>query len=289
MTKEDKKYLESCLERAEHSFISDIMPFWMNHGLDTVHGGVYTCLDRDGTLMDPTKSVWFQGRFGYIAALAALGDPSRKDWLDASRSCIDFIKAHCFDTDGHMYFEVGADGTPLRKRRYVFSECFSAGAKELRERSGGKEKVYRLKDEELEKRYYNGILNANISRYMHTKNTEYIRAMKMCSFIVPVRVINHPYATIKYPVVYSTGNLSYAFIAFSDLTEYGKWKEKQKEAEWVSGKNDDYEWDPMLIDCISLVRIGKEHGVVLDLFGAGLYLDKKMIAEYLDNTGSNAQ
>ena len=190
-------------------------------------------------------------------------------------------------------FSADVPGTTVMENEepgtYVFSECFSAGARELRERSGGKEKVYRLKDEELEKRYYNGILNANISRYMHTKNTEYIRAMKMCSFIVPVRVINHPYATIKYPVVYSTGNLSYAFIAFSDLTEYGKWKEKQKEAEWVSGKNDDYEWDPMLIDCISLVRIGKEHGVVLDLFGAGLYLDKKMIAEYLDNTGSNAQ
>lgn len=125
MRKEDKKYLESCLERAERSLRADIMPFWMSHGLDAVHGGVYTCLDRDGTLMDPTKSVWFQGRFGYIAALAYLSDPSRKDWLEASRSCIDFIKGHCIDTDGHMFFEVGADGTPLRKRRYVFSECFA--------------------------------------------------------------------------------------------------------------------------------------------------------------------
>ena len=28
-----------------------------------------------------------------------------------------------------MYFEVTADGRPLRKRRYVFSECFAALAK----------------------------------------------------------------------------------------------------------------------------------------------------------------
>ncbi len=43
-----------------------------------------------------------------------------------AKSCIDFIEAHCFDTDGRMYFEVTAEGKPLRKRRYVFSECFAA-------------------------------------------------------------------------------------------------------------------------------------------------------------------
>ena len=33
---------------------------------------------------------------------------------------------HCIDTDGRMFFEVMEDGTPLRKRRYLFSECFAA-------------------------------------------------------------------------------------------------------------------------------------------------------------------
>lgn len=42
----------------------------MNHGLDRENGGIYTCLDREGRLMDTTKSVWFQGRFGYVAAAA---------------------------------------------------------------------------------------------------------------------------------------------------------------------------------------------------------------------------
>ncbi len=30
----------------------NIMPFWLKFGLDPVNGGVYTCLDRDGSLMD---------------------------------------------------------------------------------------------------------------------------------------------------------------------------------------------------------------------------------------------
>jgi N-acylglucosamine 2-epimerase len=121
-----KSYLSQCADRYRRELVDNIMPFWLKYGLDRVNGGVYTCLDRDGSLMDSTKSVWFQGRFGYTAAAAYNNIEKNPEWLAASKSCIDFIEAHCFDTDGRMYFEVMADGTPLRKRRYVFSECFAA-------------------------------------------------------------------------------------------------------------------------------------------------------------------
>ena len=121
-----RKYLTACMEQSRSELTDNILPFWLEHGLDRVNGGVYTCLDRDGQLMDSTKSVWFQGRFGFIAAFAYNNIEKRSEWLEASKSCLDFIEAHCFDTDGHMFFEVMADGTPLRKRRYVFSEGFAA-------------------------------------------------------------------------------------------------------------------------------------------------------------------
>ncbi len=121
-----QQYLVECSKTYRDGLINDIMPFWLKNGLDKVNGGVYTCLDRDGSIIDTTKSVWFQGRFGFIAAFAYNNIENNPEWLDASKSCIDFIEAHCFDTDGRMFFEVKADGTPLRKRRYVFSECFAA-------------------------------------------------------------------------------------------------------------------------------------------------------------------
>ena len=120
------KYLSYWGECYREDLVQNIMPFWMEHGVDREHGGVYTCVDRDGTLMDTTKSVWFQGRFAYICAYAYNNIEKRAEWLDAAKSTIDFIEAHCFDTDRHMFFEVTADGTPLRKRRYVFSESFAA-------------------------------------------------------------------------------------------------------------------------------------------------------------------
>ena len=109
-----------------NELVKNILPFWMKHGFDRVNGGVYTCLDRDGSLMDSTKSVWFQGRFGWMAAYAYNHVEKNAEWLAASKSCCEFLEAHCFDKTGRAYFEVTAEGVGLRRRRYVFSECFAA-------------------------------------------------------------------------------------------------------------------------------------------------------------------
>ncbi|MCQ2159126.1 MAG: AGE family epimerase/isomerase [Bacteroidales bacterium] len=125
MTQEQRTYLEAQRERYRKDLVENVMPFWMKHGIDKVHGGVYTCVDRDGTLMDTTKSCWFQGRCGFICAYAYNNIEKNPEWLAASKSCIDFIENHCIDTDGHMFFTVTEDGKPVQKRRYVFSECFA--------------------------------------------------------------------------------------------------------------------------------------------------------------------
>lgn len=121
-----KKYLTEWSDKYRNDLVENIMPFWLKNGLDHVNGGVYTCLDRDGSLMDTTKSVWFQGRFAFVCSFAYNTIEKNSEWLSAAKTTIDFIEDHCFDDDGRMYFEVMADGTPLRKRRYVFSETFAA-------------------------------------------------------------------------------------------------------------------------------------------------------------------
>ena len=125
MTSEQKQFIRECRDRYLGDLKENIMPFWLKYGLDRENGGVYTCLDRDGTLMDTTKSVWFQGRFGFICAYAYNNVEKNPEWLAASKSCIDFSNAHCFDTDGHGFCTVTGDGKPVQKRRYVFSECFA--------------------------------------------------------------------------------------------------------------------------------------------------------------------
>ena len=121
-----KEYIKSWAESYKKDLTENIMPFWMKYGLDRENGGVYTCVDRDGSLMDTTKSVWFQGRFAFICSFAYNNVEKNQEWLDAAKSTLEFIEKHCFDEHGHMYFSVTAEGKPLRKRRYVFSETFAA-------------------------------------------------------------------------------------------------------------------------------------------------------------------
>jgi N-acylglucosamine 2-epimerase len=104
--------------------------FWLEHGMDKVNGGVYTCLDRKGEVFSTDKSVWMQGRCGWIFAWLCHLYGTRPEWLEASKSCIDFMESYCInpDADGRMYFTVTAEGLPLRQRRYCFSEAFYAMA-----------------------------------------------------------------------------------------------------------------------------------------------------------------
>ena len=102
--------------------------FWLDNGMDPVHGGVYTCLDREGKVFSTDKSVWMQGRCGWIFAwLCRLYGP-KDEWLAASKSCLDFLEEHCINHDagGRLYFTVTGDGKPLRQRRYCYSEAFYA-------------------------------------------------------------------------------------------------------------------------------------------------------------------
>ncbi len=102
--------------------------FWLEHGMDREHGGVYTCLDRKGEIYSTDKSVWMQGRCAWTFAYLCHVYGVRDEWLAASKSCLDFMEKHCINREAgrRMYFTVTADGKPLRQRRYCFSEGFYA-------------------------------------------------------------------------------------------------------------------------------------------------------------------
>ena len=91
MKNENRTYIEQCNAQYLNDLKSNILPFWLKNGLDRVNGGLYTCLDRDGSIIDKTKSVWFQGRFEFICAYAYNLIEKNPEWLAASKNCIDFI------------------------------------------------------------------------------------------------------------------------------------------------------------------------------------------------------
>ncbi len=106
--------------------LEGVADFWLKNGMDKVHGGIYTCLDRKGNIYSTDKSVWMQGRCGWTYAYLCHVYGVRPEWLEASKSCIDFLEKYCVNhaAGGRLYFTVTEDGQPLRQRRYCFSEAF---------------------------------------------------------------------------------------------------------------------------------------------------------------------
>jgi len=119
--------------------VGETLPFWLEHGWDRQHGGIFTSLDRDGSRIDGDKSIWFQGRAAWMYATAYNSVEQNPQWLEFATSCLQFLEQHGFDDDGRMYFLVTEDGQPLRKRRYVYSEAFASMAYSACARATGNE------------------------------------------------------------------------------------------------------------------------------------------------------
>jgi N-acylglucosamine 2-epimerase len=105
----------------------DCLPFWFPRAVDHEHGGFLHCFDHDGSLVDTDKSVWAQGRMSWMLLCLHLEAEARPEWLAWAESGLHFLETHCVDpADGRMFFHVAREGTPLRKRRYAYSESFAA-------------------------------------------------------------------------------------------------------------------------------------------------------------------
>ena len=124
----DADRLDHLIRVYRDGLLDDTLPFWLRHGADPGPGGIMTCLDRDGTVLDTDKGVWQQGRFAWMLGRAWHAADPRPEWLEAAAHTLRFIEAHCIDADGRMFFHVTRDGRPIRKRRYAFSEAFAAAA-----------------------------------------------------------------------------------------------------------------------------------------------------------------
>lgn len=111
----------------KRQLVEDCLPFWFPRAVDATHGGFLHCFDRDGTSVDEDKSVWAQGRMSWMLLTLHQELEQRPEWLAWAEKGLQFLEKKCVDpADGRMFFHVARDGTPIRKRRYAYSESFAA-------------------------------------------------------------------------------------------------------------------------------------------------------------------
>lgn len=155
---------------------------------------------------------------------------------------------------------------PAFNAKQTISDCYAAGAESIVIRRQTGQEIYTIDESVLERRFYNGKLNADIALLMHTKDKQYLRNMEDCKFIIPVKITNYPDVRIVYATVVLKDK-PYMYLAFTDLDEYNKW------SGLVKG------WKALSVDAYDLIRIGKKHGYMVNVCGFKLIITGRTLKQ----------
>ncbi|XP_073456386.1 N-acylglucosamine 2-epimerase [Aquarana catesbeiana] len=104
------------------------MDFWIRHSEDKEYGGFFTCLGQDGTVYDPLKYLWLQGRqvWMYCRLYRKVPRFQRPELLTSAIAGGEFLLAYAQPSADSLKcaFVVTRDGRAVKVQRTIFSECF---------------------------------------------------------------------------------------------------------------------------------------------------------------------
>ena len=116
---------DTYIPRYRTELFERVIPFWLRHSLDQLHGGYFTCLTREGSVYDSRKYVWLQGRAVWMFAKLYNEFEPRAEFLEAAREILDFLRAHARDAQGRYYFSLTREGRPSFYQRKPYSAVFA--------------------------------------------------------------------------------------------------------------------------------------------------------------------
>ncbi|XP_029995738.1 N-acylglucosamine 2-epimerase isoform X2 [Sphaeramia orbicularis] len=134
--------LEECRERICRE-LDKTVDFWLKYSHDTVHGGFFTCIGRDGKVFDELKYVWLQGRqvWMYCRLYRTMDRFHKPEILEAAKAGGTFLRkfARIMGSGGQWKcaFCLTREGKAVKIQRTIFSECFYVMAMDELSRATG--------------------------------------------------------------------------------------------------------------------------------------------------------
>ena len=119
---------EKLAEQYKKELLGNVLPFWLEKSQDKVHGGYYTCLDREGNIFDRDKFIWLQGREIWMFSMLYNKIEKRQEWLECALQGAEFMKKYGHDGNLNWYFALTEEGKPLVEPYNIFSYTFAAMA-----------------------------------------------------------------------------------------------------------------------------------------------------------------
>ena len=114
------KSLVSLRDHYKKYLFEEYLPFWDRHGIDHQRGGFMCALDHDGTLIDDSKNMWYQGRglWTYSYLYRNFGG---EEHLEVARKTRDFLLANGRNEQGDWVTSLDREGrvtSPATRRGY---------------------------------------------------------------------------------------------------------------------------------------------------------------------------
>jgi N-acylglucosamine 2-epimerase len=119
---------ENLLTKYERELVERVLPFWLRHALDPVHGGYFNCLDRHGRVYDPRKHVWMQGRGAWMLSRMYLEWEPRAEYKAAADAIFSFLHKYARSQEPRCWFSLTEDGRPAAFQRKPYAAFFVAMA-----------------------------------------------------------------------------------------------------------------------------------------------------------------
>uniref|UniRef100_A0A8D3BTI4 N-acylglucosamine 2-epimerase n=1 Tax=Scophthalmus maximus TaxID=52904 RepID=A0A8D3BTI4_SCOMX len=140
--------------------LDNVVDFWLKYSHDTVHGGFFTCIGRDGEVYDELKYVWLQGRqvWMYCRLYRTMDRFRRPEILEAAVAGGAFLRrfARVSAAGGQWKcaFCLSKDGKVVKVQRTIFSECFYVMAMDELSRVTGDEDMQLEAEQMMEQLIY---------------------------------------------------------------------------------------------------------------------------------------
>lgn len=122
ITKSNLTELQSFLQA---HLVNDIIPFWTRHAVDDKNGGLFTCINDDGTLQSREKYIWSQARGLWTFSALYRRIEQREEWLDVAHGLFRFLQ-HCGrDTDNCWVFLTTESGRRIKGAESIVTDAFA--------------------------------------------------------------------------------------------------------------------------------------------------------------------
>ena len=106
--------------------LNNIVPYWFRHGIDREQGGLFTCINDDGSKISTDKYMWSQCRGIWTFAALYNRIEKRPEFLEVARATADFVLKNGRDEKGWFAFQVTREGRHVQGPISVYTDYFAA-------------------------------------------------------------------------------------------------------------------------------------------------------------------